>query len=102
MAAASKGPVIIEGNAVQDKSADKSTTVGRDGKAVQTHPRRRQHIQGCAPPPPKTGFFMSRVCKDTDDIELQKLITEKGLNDFILTLVSNSDAKFKSNTFSCN
>ncbi len=47
-------------------------------------------------PPPTRDFFFSRVCKNTVDMEFQKLITEKGLNDFILTLVSNSEAKFKS------
>ncbi len=50
-------------------------------------------------PPPKRDFvfsFFSRVCKNTVDMEFQKLITDKGLNDFILTLVSNSGAKFKS------
>ncbi len=36
------------------------------------------------------------MCKNTVDTEFQKLITEKSLNDFILTLVSNSEAKVRS------
>ncbi len=73
--------------------------VGIDGKAVQTFPQRKQHIQGSnhsatvhGTPPPTRDFFISSVFKDTVDMEFQELITENGLNDFILTLVSNSEA----------
>ncbi len=47
-------------------------------------------------PPPKRDYFVSRVHSETDDEGLKTYITNKGLHDFNLTLVSNINSIFKS------
>ncbi len=43
---------------------------------------------------------MSRVHKETDNEGMKNYITDKGLQDFDLTLISNINATFKSYTLS--
>ena len=83
------------------------TVIGRDGKPMKTvRPNRtvrKRRIQGSArsenirgAPPPKRDFFISRFHRDTDDEGLKRYISEKGVTNFNMTLMSNANAMYKS------
>jgi hypothetical protein len=95
-----------EGSDVKNSDTE-WTVIGRDGKPVPANEppsqKRKQRIQGCGQsdtirgaPPPKRDYFISRVHSETDDDGLKKYISDKGVQNFNITLVSNANAMFKS------
>ncbi len=96
-------PAVVRQNSYRQ---DKWHKIGRDGRperASKPQQRMRHKIQGNAQsdvirgaPPPKGDYFVSQVYKETGDEGMKTCITDKGLLDFDLTLVSNINATFKS------
>ncbi len=96
-------PVIVRQNSHRQDKWHKIDSDGRPEYAYKPQLRMRHKIQGNAQSdiirgasPPKRDHFVSRVHKETDDEDMKTYITDKGLQNFDLTLVSNINATFKS------
>ncbi len=93
-------------NSVSEHNRGQWTVIGKNGKAVpakQPYSKNNQRIQGCrqshiirGAPHPKRDYFISRVHKEIDDDGMKSYITNTGVQDFNLSLVSNVNVMFKS------